>query len=245
MPSHRNTPSPESFRRSAATFSAPVRRDGVTARPAPADRLSSSSRSASRPVRAGVSRKRLPAPPSSTATRGRGNPAIRGARRRAPSASLCGVIRLGAPRDTMTLGPDSPSCRGATTRSKSFRRALGSWTWTAKQPPPAARRIAAPKGALRRPQVITRRGQGGASGSPLPAARSRGRGQRRVGRRVHGAPTVTRLTTVGRPTASASPSAWFSMPAAPPVTTQHTGAGGSSVVWNVEPGMGGFTGARR
>ena len=127
---------PASRSRSNRSAAAPVRRDGVTARPKPA-RASAASWSAKR----GEARLRQ-AVDAVVAADQHGDERARQVRRaaararRAPSASRAAVTRCTAPSVGKTLSPRAGSCSGTTMRSTSRRAKRGSWTCTQKTRPP-------------------------------------------------------------------------------------------------------------
>ena len=195
-----------------------VRREAVSARPAPASAAIAASARPSAAASPGSKRWRRLAPPTSTATSGRGRCARSGAKRSPAAARRAGVTRCSAVRVSTTLAPLTPSWRGATTRSKRAGETRGSWTKTVKQRATRRSRSASPT-ALR-PPAMSSSGQGGCSGSLPGASAPSGGSGHGAGRCRHGAAGEARLTSGSSPIASARPRHWFSVPAIPSVSTQ-------------------------
>ena len=97
-------------------------------------------------------------------------------------------------------------------------------------------------GTERRPQVISTSGQGGAGLSPFGLKERKGQGHKAAGIQVQGGRGWMRLIIGVKPSASASPRHWFSIPAWPSDMTQQVrpekGFWAFSVVLSV--GKGGY-----
>ena len=91
--------------------------------------------------------------------------------------------------------------------------------------PALALRTASAGAAALRPLAISTSGQGGASRSPRRDSAASGRHHALGGSQRQGARTAIRLTDGLKPSASARPRHWFSVPAMPSLTTQQVLAG--------------------
>ena len=139
-------------------------------------------------------------------------------------SSFSAVTRWQAPTIGSTLGPSSPSWMGGMTRSNSRGLMRGSCNCTTSVLPFDQSRTPIDSGSEARPQPIQMSGQGGVSASDAVVRVARGAGVRPAGSHDQGVRTAMRLVVsmIGtrRAIASASPTAWASMPARPSVTVQ-------------------------